>query len=93
MASQIEQKKTETGSSELWMLSWVLKAHAMEGVGLPLPMPYELQYFAPITQAFPLTSSPAQLYRYEKISVLPSFLNYFSHEIFFLIGLFYRSEL
>ena len=64
MASQIEQKKSETGSSELWMLNWVLKVHAMQGAGQPLPMPYELQYFAPITQVFPLTSSPAQLYRY-----------------------------
>lgn len=68
IASKIEQKKTETGSSEMWMLNWVLKAHSMPGVGLPLPMPYELQYFAPITQAFPLASSPAQLYRYKLLS-------------------------
>ena len=63
MAAQIEEKRTQTGSTELWMLQWLNKAQQMQGVGLPLPMPYELQDFAPITQAFPLTSPPAQLYR------------------------------
>ena len=63
MAAQVDEKKVKTGSSEMWMLQWVLKAELMQGVGLPLPMPHELQYFAPITQAFPLTSPPAHLYR------------------------------
>ncbi|XP_057312815.1 protein furry homolog-like [Hydractinia symbiolongicarpus] len=62
-AEQIEQKKNETGSSELWMLQWAIKAQQMQGVGLPLPMPYELLYFAPIIQVFPVTTPPAQLYR------------------------------
>lgn len=63
IAQQLEQKKTETGSTEMWMLTWMIKAEQRQGVGLPLPMPHELQYFAPITQLFPMTSPPAQLYR------------------------------
>ena len=64
IAGMIEQKKNAAGSSELWIYQWIVKAEQLKGDGLPLPMPHKFQYFAPITQLFPLTSPPAQLYRY-----------------------------
>ncbi|XP_047125679.1 protein furry homolog-like isoform X1 [Hydra vulgaris] len=63
IAALIEQQKKAAGSSEMWIYQWVMKVDLLKGDGLPLPMPHKFQYFAPITQLFPLTSPPAQLYR------------------------------
>ena len=64
IAVQSEHKKQESGTSELWPLQWMLMAHTSKPKGVPLPMPEESRYFAPIILIFPMTMPPAHLYRY-----------------------------
>eukprot|EP00794_Sanderia_malayensis_P007422 gene7422-8242_t len=63
IAVQSEHKKQESGTTELWPLQWMLMAHTVNPLGVPLPLPDESRYFAPITFLFPMTMPPAHLYR------------------------------
>ncbi|XP_065059033.1 protein furry homolog-like isoform X2 [Rhopilema esculentum] len=63
VVAQCEHQRKESGTDELWPFQWMLAAHASRPRGIPLPIPEESTYFAPITCIFPLTMLPAHLYR------------------------------